>query len=109
MNALAHIDSAGATLCGGDDSPVCDLDPLAGMQACVEHHEFSQRLSRDAALAMYTVNAARLGYAEERTGNLVPGLAADLAVLDRDPLEERVDFADCRVLQTWSDGCRLAE
>jgi predicted amidohydrolase YtcJ len=107
MNALARINSAGATLCGGDDSPVCDLNPLTGMQACIEHHESSERLSRDAAVAIYTVNAARLGYAEKRTGNLVPGLAADVAILDRDPLNETVDFADCHVLQMWSDGCRL--
>ena len=52
---------------------------------------------------MYTVNAARFGYAETQTGNLVAGLAADLVVLDRDPLDG-ARFADCRVLQTWRDG-----
>jgi predicted amidohydrolase YtcJ len=103
MNALATIDAAGATLCGGDDSPVCDLNPLAGMQASVDHHEPSQRLSPHRALAIYTVNAARLAYAENETGNLAPGLAADLAILDRDPLDG-ARFTDCRVLQTWRDG-----
>jgi predicted amidohydrolase YtcJ len=107
MNALARIEAAGATLCGGDDSPVCDLNPLAGMQACVDHHETSERLSRDRALAMYTVNPARLGYAENRTGNLRPGLAADLAILDRDPFENGAHFAGCSVLETWSDGVRV--
>jgi predicted amidohydrolase YtcJ len=103
MNAFASIDETGALLCGGDDSPVCDLDPLAGMQACVDHHEPSQRLSPHRALAMYTVNAARLAYAENATGNLAPGLAADLAVLDRDPLDG-ARFTDCRVVQIWRDG-----
>jgi predicted amidohydrolase YtcJ len=107
MNALARIEAAGATLCGGDDSPVCDLNPLVGMQACVDHHEPSERLSRDRALAMYTVNAARFGYAEHRTGNLLPGLAADLAILDRDPFENGARFAGCTVLETWSDGARI--
>jgi predicted amidohydrolase YtcJ len=106
MNALARIDATGATLCGGDDSPVCDLNPLAGMQACIDHHEPSERLSRDRALAMYTLNAARLGYADDRTGNLAPGLAADLAILDRDPFESG-GFVDCLVLQTWRDGVRV--
>ncbi len=104
MNAFARIEAAGATLCGGDDSPVCELNPLAGMQACVEHHEPGERLSRERALAMYTVNAARFGYAEAQTGNLTPGLAADLVVLDRDPFEKEARFADCSVLETWSNG-----
>ncbi|MBV8149344.1 MAG: amidohydrolase family protein [Candidatus Eremiobacteraeota bacterium] len=103
MNALASIDDTGTLLCGGDDSPVCDLNPLAGMQACVDHHEPSQRLSPHRALAMYTVNAARLAYAENETGNIAAGLAADLAILDRDPLDG-ARFTDCRVLQTWRNG-----
>ena len=76
MNALARIEAAGATLCGGDDSPVCELNPLAGMQACVEHHETGERLSRERALAMYTINAARLGYAESLTGNFGAGFGS---------------------------------
>jgi predicted amidohydrolase YtcJ len=102
MNALGSAVRSGATLCGGDDAPVCALDPLAGMRAGVEHHEPEERLSVHEALAAYTVNAARLGYAERETGNLDVGLAADLVVLDRDPLRER--FRACRVLQTWRDG-----
>ena len=103
MNAFGRIDRAGILLCGGDDSPVCDLDPLAGMQACIEHHEPSERLSVDRALAAYTVNAACFAYAENETGNLAPGLAADVVVLDRDPFETD-DFTACTVLQTWVDG-----
>lgn len=108
MNALARIDAAGALLCGGDDSPVCALNPLAGMQACVEHHEREERLSPHRALALYTVNAARFGYAENETGNLAPGLAGDVVMLDRDPLDGAA-FGECRVLQTWSDGAPVYE
>lgn len=103
MNAMRSIERAGATICGGSDSPVCALDPLAGMQACIDHHEPSQRLTADSALAAFTVNAARFGHAERRTGNLLPGLAADFVVLDRDPFEQR-SFAGAKVLSTWSDG-----
>lgn len=106
MNALARIARAGGVLCGGDDSPVCELNPLLGMQACLDHHEPSERLDAHQALAMYTVDAARLGYAEDATGNLAPGLAADLVVLDRDPLGG-ARFDECRVLQTWIDGERV--
>lgn len=102
MNALASVVHSGALLCGGDDAPVCDLNPLRGMQACLDHHSPPQRLNAHEALAAYTVNPARLAYAENRTGNLEPGLAADLVVLDRDPFE--VGFDACTVLQTWRDG-----
>ncbi len=103
MNALGRIERAGAVLCGGDDSPVCDLNPLQGMQAAIGHHEPDERLSPQSALTMYTYNAARLGHAEVRTGSIAEGYAADLAVLDRDPLDGAA-FENCRVLATWSDG-----
>jgi hypothetical protein len=104
MNALGRIQRAGAVLCGGDDSPVCSLDPLAGMQASLDHHERDEALTAAEALTMYTYNAARLGFVEDRTGRLAPGFAADLAFLDRDPIEGNARFADCSVLQTWIDG-----
>jgi predicted amidohydrolase YtcJ len=103
MNALGRITRAGAVLCGGDDSPVCSLSPLEGMQAALDHHEPQERLGAHQALAMYTINAAHFGHAETVTGNLEPGLCADLAVLDNDPLDG-VPFTRCRVLSTWSDG-----
>jgi predicted amidohydrolase YtcJ len=102
MNALRRVRRAGAVLCGGDDSPVCDLDPLAGMQACLDHYEEDERLDAHEALAMYTVDAAYFGFAETRSGNIAPGLAADLAILDCDPLDG-APFSKCRVLETVSN------
>ncbi|MEO6912992.1 MAG: amidohydrolase family protein [Candidatus Baltobacteraceae bacterium] len=106
MNALGRIQRAGGILCGGDDSPVCRLDPLAGMQAAVDHHEQGERLTPYEALTMYTYNAALLGHAERETGLLAPGYAADFVLLDRDPLESG-RFSDCVVLETWSNGARV--
>jgi len=103
MNALGRAERAGAVLCGGDDSPVCDLSPLMGMHAACHHHQPSESLTPQQALAMYTYNAALLGQVEAFTGRLAPGYAADFVVLDRDPLLDG-NFADANVLQTWSDG-----
>ncbi len=103
MNALASVVRSGAILCGGDDAPVCALDPLLGMQACLDHHEEGERLDAHEALAAYTVAAAYLACAEHETGNIAPGLAADLVVLDRDPFDG-TPFAQCTILQTWRDG-----
>jgi hypothetical protein len=106
MNALKRIQRAGGTLCGGSDTPVCDLDPFAGMQAAMDHHQPAERLDAHEALAMYTIHAARFGYAERRTGELRRGLDADFIVVDRDPLDG-AKFSDCRVLQTWIGGRRV--
>ncbi|HZT11526.1 MAG TPA: amidohydrolase family protein [Candidatus Baltobacteraceae bacterium] len=108
MNALGSIQRAGAVLCGGDDSPVCDLQPMEGLRAAVEHHEERERLTPQEALTMYTYNAARLAHAELETGVLAPGFAADFVVLDGDPLAGD-SFATCRVMQTWADGRRVDE
>ncbi|TAM59865.1 amidohydrolase [bacterium] len=107
MNRLATLLRAGVVVAGGDDSPVCRLAPLEGMQACLAHHEAGQRLTPEQALTLYTYNAARLGFAEGRTGALAPGLAADFVVLDRDPLAQG-SFATAHVLQTWGDGRLLS-
>ena len=106
MNALGRAERAGAMLCGGDDSPVCEFSPLEGMHAAVHHHEPSERLTPGQALAMYTYNAAHLAHAERETGLLMPEYYADFVVLDRDPLDG-ADFTDCTVQQTWSNGKRV--
>ncbi|MDE2482759.1 MAG: amidohydrolase family protein [bacterium] len=98
MNPLRALVARGAHVCGGSDAPVCALDALAGMHAACAQQEPHACLDPHEALALYTVNAARFGYAEERTGNIAPGLRADLVLLDRDPLEDGA-FARARVLR----------
>ena len=107
MNALGSAKRAGATLVGGDDSPVCALSPLAGMRAATRHHNPSEALSVQAALLMYTYDAARFGHAENETGRLAPGYAADFVVLEGDPIASG-SFDAVRVAETWSDGVRVA-
>ena len=108
MNALGRIERAGVVLCGGDDSPVCNISPLEGMQACVDHHEPHERLTPQQAVTMYTYNAARLAHVENTTGILAPQYAADLVVLDRDPFDG-ARFTDCTVLSTWAEGRPMYE
>jgi len=107
MNALASAKRAGATVVGGDDSPVCTLAPLDGMRAATTHHNPSERLTVEDALLMYTYDAARFGHAETRTGRLAPGYAADLVVLAGDPIAAG-SFDGVTVVETWSDGVLVA-
>ena len=106
MNALRGALEAGATLCGGDDSPVCRLAPLEGMAAACAHHNAASRLTPLQALTMYSHDAARFGYVEATTGALAPGLDADFVVLDRDPFANGA-FAGTTVLETWVRGERV--
>lgn len=107
MNALRSAKRAGATLVGGDDSPVCKLSPLDGMRAAVNHHNPTERLSVEDALLMYTYDAARFGHAESLTGRLAPGYAADFVLLEGNPIASR-SFDGVRVAQTFADGEALS-
>jgi len=77
---------AGITVCGGSDSPVTPYNPLAGVQAAVNHPNPEERVSRMEALRMLTIWAAWSAFEEKDKGSLEPGKLADLVVLGRDPL-----------------------
>jgi predicted amidohydrolase YtcJ len=108
MNALGSAKRAGAVLVGGDDSPVCPLAPLAGMRAAAAHHVADERLAVADALLMYTYDAARFGHAEHTTGRLAPGFAADIVLLDGDPLGAG-SFDGVAVAATWRDGLDVTQ
>jgi predicted amidohydrolase YtcJ len=106
MNAFGRIRRAGARIVGGDDSPVCALDPLASMQAMLDHHEAAERLDAHAALAAFTADAAWFGHVEGTTGTLAIGERADCVVLDADPLA-RASFAGIAVRATHVAGAAV--
>jgi predicted amidohydrolase YtcJ len=92
---------AGARLANGSDAPVEELDPLRGIKAGVArtldprdawHPE--QAVNVDEALRATTVEPAWLASDEQRRGSLLPGMLADLVVLDRDPYETQAEELD---------------
>ena len=73
-------------LANGSDAPVEELDPWAGVVAAVlGHWREDQRLTVYQALHATCVAPAWLSHEERTRGTLLPGRAADLVVLDRDP------------------------
>ncbi len=86
--------AAGALLCGGSDWPVDPLIPfkqisgavLRGAVGGAEPLHPDEAISLRAALEMHTRSSAFQLHQEDETGRIEPGLAADLAVLDRDLL-----------------------
>jgi predicted amidohydrolase YtcJ len=107
--AYAHrsLLDTGATLANGSDAPIEELDPLAGIRAGVRrtidarpawHAE--QAVTVDEAFRATCIAPAWLEHEERRRGRLVPGMLADLVVLDRDPWQD----LDARVVATMVGG-----
>lgn len=90
--AYRSLLDSGAVVACGSDAPVEDLDPLLGIRAAVRHAagragwRQEQALTVEQALVASTVTPAWLSGDELRRGRLLPGLLADLVVLDRDPV-----------------------
>ena len=83
---------SGVPLAFGTDFPVESISPFRGLYAATTRHSedgkkeyFSaQRISMDEAIAAYTHGSAFAEFAEKDKGRIVPGMLADLVVLDRD-------------------------
>jgi predicted amidohydrolase YtcJ len=109
--AYASLRRSGARLAGGSDAPVEALSPLDGMRAAVLRTADDrppwrpqEALPREAALLAYTRTPAWLSGEEHVRGRLSPGLAADLVVLDRDPLADDEALRECSVVATMLAG-----
>lgn len=105
MLPLRDLIDAGLLVSAGSDAPCTLPDPIQSIHNCCNHPDPAQSVTVEEALKMHTLWAARTSFDEEKRGSLRPGLAADFAVLDRDPLETPVtQLKEIRVLETWYAG-----
>lgn len=114
-NARAQIDR-GVTVAFGSDSPIDDLNPIAGIHAAVTRRRADgapgpdgwypeARLTVAEAARAYTFGPAYAAHLEARSGGLFPGAFADLVVLDRDLFSIPADeLRETRVLGTMVGG-----
>ena len=116
--AWKSIEATGAKLAFGSDAPVEIADPFAGMAAAISRQgpdgepqggwQPQERVTREEALAAYTVNGAYAGFAEGRFGRLVPGERADFILIDRDPLlSSPADLAQTKVSKVYVGGVQV--
>ncbi len=111
--------NAGARLAGGSDFPVELANPFHGLYAAVTRQDRDgkppggwygkQKLTREEALRLFTIDAAYAAFMEERVGSLEPGKWADFILIDRDYFkvpESEID--DIQVLATYVAGERVA-
>ena len=69
---------------------------------------WKQALTREEALAAFTVNAAFASFQEDQLGSLEPGKLADFIVIDRDYFEiDEDEIWEIQVEQTWVGGERV--
>ena len=100
MNPFRALEEAGVEFVFGSDG--MPPGPLFGLRGAIHHPVPEQRLSAAEAIDRYTRLPHRVGAHRGRGGVLEAGRPADLAVLDKNPLEEDVDRV--RVLRTMVGG-----
>jgi predicted amidohydrolase YtcJ len=109
---------SGAMLAFGSDFPVERVDPMLGIYAAVSRQDAEgwppggwqpqERLSREAAIRAFTLDAAYAGFMEQETGSLEVGKQADFIILDRDIMQvPEKEILETRVLETWVGGKRV--
>ncbi|GMV04316.1 MAG: amidohydrolase [Gemmatimonadota bacterium] len=118
--AFKTLHDAGVLLSFGSDWPGTNaawytVNPLQGMYAAVTRETLDgtpaggwfpeEKIDAETALRAYTVNNAWVGMMEDDLGRVKEGYLADLAVLDRNPLEiPPTELKDVRVVLTVVGG-----
>ncbi len=86
MNPFRAMLDRGIELGAGSDTPVTPLDPMGWVDAFERHHSPLQRLTRLEAIRVCTIGSARLAHLEDKKGALEPGMHADFAAFEADPM-----------------------
>lgn len=103
---------AGLPVSSGTDAPVVPYPPLWTLYHFVTRDTITggvmgadQKVTRQEALRMATINNAYLTMEERRKGSIEPGKLADLVMLSEDPLTcTDAQLRDARVLMTMVGG-----
>ena len=111
MPLRSYLD-AGVPLALSSDAPVTTFNPFVGFYSAVTRKTVygrtlgaDERISREEALRLYTLDAARVTFEDDIKGSLTPGKLADIAVLDRDILTApEDDLAGTRAALTMIGG-----
>jgi predicted amidohydrolase YtcJ len=102
----------GALIGNGTDVPVEPIDAIASFYATVsrvmptgDRFHPSQVMTRDEALASYTINNAYAAFEEDIKGSLTPGKLADIVVLSQDIMSiPEAQIPDTQVDLTFVGG-----
>jgi predicted amidohydrolase YtcJ len=113
--AWNSILKTGGKLAFGSDTPVEAPNPFVGIAAAITREDEkgqpfggwipTERVSREQALAGFTIGAAYAAFAEGKVGSLIPGHRADFILIDIDPLlATPAQIRSAQVKETWLGG-----
>lgn len=103
----------GIMTAAGTDSPVTPYPPFPSLWASIARETEigkvclgeDQKVTREEAIRMYTINGAHLTFEQDIKGSIEPGKLADMIILDRDILTcPEPDIKDTVVLETILGG-----
>ena len=81
------------------------MDSILGIHAAVNPPYPENAVTPYEAVRMYTSEGARCGWEDDYKGKLIPGMQADMVVLDADPLTVNPQtIKDIKVLGTVRKG-----
>jgi predicted amidohydrolase YtcJ len=116
--AWRKLINAGVRLAGGSDFPVELPNPFYGLYAAVTRQDregrppggwyAQEKLTREEALRLFTIDASYAAHMEHATGTLETGKWADFIIIDRDYFripESEID--DIKVLGTYVAGKKV--
>ncbi len=106
---------SGVRIPGGSDAPVEPVQPLPGIYSAVTRQDMEgwpeggwnpeQRVSREEALRMFTLDAAYSVFEEDLKGSITPGKLADIVVLSKDIMAiPAAEILETEVLMTILGG-----
>jgi predicted amidohydrolase YtcJ len=106
------LDAGVLTVPGSDWPVVPEVNPWIGIETLVTRQmpggggeQLGDPISLEQAIDMFTVNAARQMGTSNKTGRIVPGLLADVIVIDRNPFDIPItEVHETRVLKVLIEG-----
>lgn len=118
--AWRKLIDAGVRLAGGSDFPVELPNPFHGLYSAVTRQDHDgkppggwygeQKLTREEALRLFTIDAAYAAHMERGVGSLEAGKWADFILIDRDYFTiDESEIDDIRVLATYVAGRKVSE